>query len=356
MESDRNEPARERAPLLRVFGVLAPRVADLIRARPALTARLVFAPREAVHAIGAYLHLAPGAAGPDEQVAALVDDRDPRELLRAALPGCPPRLYRALDRTGDAVRERAFYAKLGEVARGPFGGALLDGGARLDDQRLDYYRALARMDPVVGSLRGALPEALHHAEAVDALVAFLRARGALDEADFRLPPKAGPAAVARRLRRALGRVPAPDPGFAAPPPYRLVGTGAELQRIGEAFKNCVAPPQWQASQHLLRLLDGTGAYLTSGDPALLVALRRVAAGVWTLEQMAGPGNAAPPDGARSALLRDLAAAGLRMVAVEPAEALSRFDHEVLRERERLIEAGLGDPLEDDDLDGRREAA
>jgi hypothetical protein len=88
--------------------------------------------------------------------------------------------------------------------------------------------------------------------------------------------------------------------------------------------------------------------LTRDDPALLVSLRRVAAGVWMCEQMAGPGNAAPPEGAQAALLRGLAAAVLRMVAVDAATALSRFDHEVLRARERLMEAGLGDPLEDDD--------
>jgi hypothetical protein len=88
--------------------------------------------------------------------------------------------------------------------------------------------------------------------------------------------------------------------------------------------------------------------LTCDDPALLVGLRRVAAGVWMFEQMAGPDNAAPPEGAQAALLRDLAAADLRMVAIDAAAALSRFDHDVLRARERLIEAGLGDPLEDDE--------
>jgi hypothetical protein len=351
-----NEKPQERAPLLLVFGALAPRIASLIRARPNLIARLIVAPREAVHAFGAYLHLAPGAGRPDGEVAATIDDSDPRDLLRAALPGCPARLFRALDRAGDAVRERRYYERLGEVARGPFGEALLDNEARLDDRRIDFYRALASMDPVVAAVRAALPETLHHAEAVDTVIAFLRARGALHEGDFRLPPKAGPAALARRLWRALGRVPAPGPEFAVPPPWRLVRTGAELQRIGKAFRNCVAARPWQANQHHLRLLDGTGVYLTCDDPPLLVSLRRVAAVVWTCEQMAGPGNAAPPEGAQAALLRDLAAVGLRMVAIDAPTALSRLDHEVLRARERLIEAGQGDPLEDDDEHDKRQAA
>jgi hypothetical protein len=133
MAAKRNEAPQERAPLLLVFGVLAPRVASLIRARPTLVARLIVAPREVVHAVGAFLHLAPGAALPDAEVAATINDSDPRELLRAALPGCPVRLFRALDRAGDTVRGRGYYERLGEVSRGPHGDALLDGEARLDD-------------------------------------------------------------------------------------------------------------------------------------------------------------------------------------------------------------------------------
>src|SRR3712207_4982897 len=93
--------AEERAPCLRVFGGLASRVAALIRKRPRLIARLMVAPREAVHAYAAYLHLAPDASRPDEEVAEAILSGDPRDLLRAALPGCPPGLYRALDRAGD---------------------------------------------------------------------------------------------------------------------------------------------------------------------------------------------------------------------------------------------------------------
>ena len=45
--------------MLLVYGDLAGRVAALVRARPLLIARLILAPREAAHAIGAFLHLAP---------------------------------------------------------------------------------------------------------------------------------------------------------------------------------------------------------------------------------------------------------------------------------------------------------
>jgi hypothetical protein len=358
MVQTQNEPPQERAPLLRVFGALAPRVAGLIRARPGLVARLIVAPPEAIHAAGAYLHLAPGAARPDAEVAATIDDSDPRDLLRAALPGCPPRLYRAFERAGDGVRERAYYEKVGEVVRGPFGDAFLDGDALLGDHRLDHYRALGTMDPLAASVRHALPDgSTHHLECVETLVAFLEAHGALRDGDLDLPPKAGTTAVAKRLRRALGRIRAPDPGFRVPPPYRLVESAAELHRIGREFQNCVAGPDWQANRAHLGLLQGTEAFLVSDDPQVLVAMRRAAAGVWVFEQMAGPRNGPAPEGAREALLRGLAAAGVRVVPVDPATALSRLEQDLINARNRALQGGGDLPIEgDDDEVALRDAA
>src|SRR5688500_14429188 len=103
----------EQAPLLLVFNDLAERVAALIRAQPLLIPRLIVAPRAAVHATAAFLHLAPDAARPDAEVAAIIYETDPRNLLRAAIPNCPRRLYRALDRAGDRVHGKRYYERLG---------------------------------------------------------------------------------------------------------------------------------------------------------------------------------------------------------------------------------------------------
>jgi hypothetical protein len=203
------------------------------------------------------------------------------------------------------------------------------------------------MDPAVAALRGGLPEDTRLAEGVDCLVALLRARGALRDGDLRLPPRAGVPAVARRLRAALARIEAPDPGFAAPPPYRLVRNTGELQRIGEAFGNCVALPQWGAAQHHLGLIDGTAVFLACDDPPLLVLLRRVADRTWHLEQCFGPKNASPPPGARSALRRDLGAAGLRIVAADPQSALGRLEQEARRGRGGEVDPGEVDADLDD---------
>jgi hypothetical protein len=348
MEPEPTEALTERAPLLLVFGDLSGRVAALVRARPILMARLIVAPREAVHAIAAYLHLAPDAAGPDVEVATIINDSDPRELLRAALPGCPPRLYRALDRAGDRVRERRYYERLGEVAAGPFGDALLEGDRPLDHGRLSYFELLARMDPLIISLRSALPESQYAIEAVDALLAFLRLHDALTGDDLALPPRSALPAVVRRLTRALGRVAVPAPEFECPAPYRFVTSTAELQRIGRAFGNCVALPQWNAAQHHIRLITGAAVYLVADTPPVLISLLRVGRGLWVLDQMAGPKNTEPREGTRDALLRDLAAAGLRIIAVDPAAALSRLDGEMRRRRR------IADPDNDDEVDDEGE--
>ena len=122
---DWSEHRMERAPLLLVFGDLAERVAGLLRVRPGLIPRLVVAPREVIHSVGAYLYLAPEATQPDELVAAVIDDSHARDLLRAAMPDYPPRLYRALDRAGDRIREKRFFERLGALCAGPFAVALL---------------------------------------------------------------------------------------------------------------------------------------------------------------------------------------------------------------------------------------
>jgi hypothetical protein len=206
------------------------------------------------------------------------------------------------------------------------------------------------MDPAIFALRAALPESTYDVESLDALLAFLRSHGALRDDDLRLPPKTGMKALVRRLKAALARLSAPEPGFAPPAGYRVVRSTSELQSIGKVFRNCVALPQWHAGGHHIRLVDGSGVYLISDAPPLLVALRRVHANVWMLEQMAGPENAPAPAGAHDALLRDLAAAGLRIIATDPAAALSRLD-ESRRRIPRFAEAEVQDGGGDDEDDG-----
>jgi len=82
---------RERAPLLLVFGPLADRMAEIWRSRPSLTAKIAFAPPAAIHAIAVFLHQAPDVTQSDVEVGDLIEQSNPRELLKLALLNCPPR-------------------------------------------------------------------------------------------------------------------------------------------------------------------------------------------------------------------------------------------------------------------------
>jgi hypothetical protein len=346
--NDISHPSCERAPLLGVFDDLAPRVAGLLRARPSLTARLIFAPRAAIHAFGAFLHLAPAAALSDGEVAALIDKTDPRDLLKAVMPDCPAQLYKALDRAGDRLHRREFYQRLSALASGPHAGVLLSGGP-IDEIRLKFFEALSQMDSAVAALQAGLREDRYLCAGVHCLVSLLRAHGALRDEDLRLPARAGLPAVARRIRTALGRVEAPGPGFTVPPPLRLVTNTVELQHLATAFKNCVALPQWSAARYHLGLIDGSTVFLTADDPPLLAALHRVASGVWHLEQIVGPANAPVPKDLEVALVASLEAQGLRVVRVDPQTALGRLEQEAHR-RNRAGGIELTG-IDDDDLDG-----
>jgi hypothetical protein len=108
-------------------------------------------------------------------------------------------------------------------------------------------------------------------------------------------------------------------------------------------------PNYHAADYHFRLLSGTGVFLVSDEPALLVALRRVGSGLWVLEQVAGPKNHAPPKGIQAALLRDLAAAGLKIVTIDPQTAYARLNDES-RSRRALADLDEGD-LDQDADDG-----
>jgi hypothetical protein len=336
---------RERAPLLLVFGSLADRVAEILRSRPSLTARIAFAPPEAIHAIAAFLYLAPEAAASDAEVCNLIEQSDPRELLRKAIPDCPVRLYRALNGAGSPVRGRSYYVRLDAVCRGPFGSAFLDGD--LNVTRLDFYEALATMDPVVVNLRAALPETRHLANAIDTLVALIRSYGAIDACDLNLPKNARTGAVLRRLLRGLYAVRAPQPPFTVPATLRLVETIGELREIGRRFENCLTQTARFGTNYWFDLANGSVVYLTTEEPPLLIALRKVGPDLWHIEQLAGPKDTTPSAASRCSMVQKLKDAGIKLVALNPGHALSNLGHAT---RQLKIGANIDD-LDDmlDDL-------
>lgn len=196
----------ETAPVLRTFGDHASRMANLVRLRPSPLTRIAFAPASAVHAIGAWLHLSVEAERPDYDVAALLDETDPRNLLRTAIPEAPARLYRALGRAGDRVRDRRFYERLAAVCTSPAADVLW-GEHTIDPGLLSFAERLPTLDPAVLRLRHLLSRSIDNAERLHATLLFLRAQRVLAEGDLELPPQAGLPALAKSLQAALDRIP-----------------------------------------------------------------------------------------------------------------------------------------------------
>ena len=302
----------ERAPAILIFGPLADRVAGLLRSRPSLTARITFAPREAIHAIAAFLYLAPEAADTDTEVANLVDACGFRGLLAKAIPDCPARLYRALDTAGNEVQPLSFYQRLGTASRGPLGTELLNG--KLSDERLDFYEAIQTMNPLVANLRTAMPETQHVAEAVNTLISMIRSHDALGECDVTLPKNARTNAVLRRLMRGVDAIRAPALPFTPPPSLRFVGSIGDLRQIGRKFENCLTRMDHYAMRLWFGLADGSMVFLVHDELCLLIALRQVGRNVWHIEEV----DTVIVGKAVEAALKE---AGVNLVSMDPLHAL-----------------------------------
>jgi hypothetical protein len=281
---------------------------------------LAFAPRTAIHAIGAYLYLSPDADRPDAEVAATLEETDPRDLLRAAIPDAPPRLYRALDRAGDRVHEREFYERLALLSGSPLADNLLSGGP-LNDSRLNRVEVLLAMDPVILSLPGIWNRPTYEIEATDTLIQFLRGHEALRDGDLQIPKGGGLPAVLRRLQNALDRIEAPIPEFSLRAPFRIVRSVGELRDLGRTLENCLWGRRLGGTGHWFRLVEGTTVYVVGNAPPLLAAVQRAGRGLWKVDEVSGLQNENIGGDVREFLDESLRAAGVRIVRNMPSDAL-----------------------------------
>jgi hypothetical protein len=308
----------ERAPLLTIFGDHAARMAALMRAAPALVPRMMFSPRSAIHATGAFLHLAAEAAQPDDQVASTLLHQDPRALLLTAMPDAPVQLYRALARAGATVRSYSFYARLKALMGTSVAASLLQG--ELNEGRLEHAEALLNADPLVATLQDALPPSLQSIEAIDTVLKLLRAHEVTVE-NVVLPKDAGRAAVQRRLHRAMNRIQAPPPPFRIGLPFHMIESVGELLVVGRRFENCIGWGMF-GSSHLLRLAAGISRYIVCEDGTMQAAVSSPAPRVWHIDECSGPENALIADEQRQVLVEAMTFAGLTVIRHSPARALS----------------------------------
>jgi hypothetical protein len=312
----------ERAPILRVFGDHAGRMAILLRIRPSLLNTVAFAPRSAIHAIGAFLYLCPDQPA-NAELAELLEDSDPRDLLRSAIPNAPPRFYRALDRAGDHVRSRLFYERLAIACHSPLAEMILSGGI-LNDARLDFVETVLNMDAAVLSAPSVLSRSFLEIKAVDTLVQYLRAHDAFEDEDLHLPEGAGLKAILVRLQRAMDRLTVPASDFVLPPPFHIVRSVRELREIGSVLKNCVRNFRYEGTDHWFRLVCGSSVYVAADAPPMLASLMPVAPGLFVLDELRGSRNGCVDAAAMTLLEKALRDAGVRLVEQTPSRALSNL--------------------------------
>jgi hypothetical protein len=284
-----------------------------VRLRPPLLTRLGFAPASAIHAVGAWLHLAPEADLPDPKVAAILDETHPRSLLRAAIPEAPARLYRALGRAGDRVRNRSFYQRLATVCTGPAADVLW-GDTAINPELLAFAEKLLTLDPAVLKLRHLLSRSIDSAERLQATVLFLRAHRVLADNDLELPPQARLPALAKRLQSVLDRIAAPDPRFDLKPPLRIVRSVGELRETGKELENCLSDFAGYGAEYPVKLASGELVFVTCVEPQLAATLVRTAPGLYQLGSMSGPQNGMVPKEASDAFHQHLRESGVTLLA------------------------------------------
>jgi hypothetical protein len=302
-----------------------------------------------LHSVGAFLHLAPEATGSDIDVAAIIESRHPRDLLLAAIPNAPSRLYRAFERASDRVRSQSFYARLAALLKTPMAAAILDGGY-LNEVMFERAEALLAMDPVIVGLRGILTCSEYATDGVATILAFLRGHDAISDEYLRMPKEAGLPALSRRLYSILASMQAPMPSFAVPPPYRILNTVAELRVVGARLENCVGRVGEYGAEHWINLIDGTMTYIVCEEtPPFLAAVQQVAPSVCMVAELAGANNDDVAIDDRLKFIAALRAAGLVIVRHSPARALAYIaaDYPSLPMRGDEDAAHGGDDIQDD---------
>ena len=342
-------PNQERAPLLRVFAGLAEQVALLVRIRPSLAQRLIFAPPQAVHSVAMYLCHGVPADLTEAEIAEVIEQNHPRDLLLRTFPSVPRALYSSLGRSGDRACEPQVYKRVAALAAGEFSEPYLNGDP-LAMTRLAYYEALTRSDPIVRQVFRALPEDLRLVEAVNGIIAVLRAHEAVNGIDIHLPQSAGKAAVLRRLMGMMDAVSTPPLPFPVPAPYRVIEDIGALRRVGLAYKNCIRD-SWSGPRYWLGAARGEDVFLTCDEPRFVAHFFRVAPGLYVLTEIAGQANKAVADDDRTTLVEALRAVGAKIIDDDPIYMLTRLMDRLGGERRNEGGDDADDGAMEDGLDG-----
>ena len=327
---------RERAPLLAFWGEhLAPIVAGMVTARPSWGARLLLAPREAQHAIAAYLRqrMVAGAGEADAHaLAATVDGRHVRDLLREAVPETHPRLYTLLERCGPVALDLATYHAINRCLHGPLGGALLKRHLVVPSTVALVQRVMA--DPVLAACAETIIADEKPLANFEASLALLRAYGLAHDIKA-LQSGSGWRAAAARVANDLGRAQCPVAPFAVPSGWHQPRHWAEVKTIGRLAENCLGSPL-ACVGYVGPWISGRLVILCAEDGTGLATVNAAGGGMWWLSEInLGPsvdwGEAfCREEALRNSLVQAVAASGGSLLDADPWSGLGMFLAEAKR--------------------------
>jgi hypothetical protein len=305
--------------MLDAFGPdLAQRVAALLRQEPALAVRLALAPARALHASGAFLQAPACAEWTLARQAEALLHMDARALLDHALPGHDPRLYRLLDRLSFPVWPFTTLKQLAELI--PEDYEDLRRGVAVFPTEIVVRTEARQDDPALRRVIRAFSQ-VGTATPARQVMGFLRHMGI--EPDWSgLPPRAGANALARRILKALTKLPLPQVDIPTVPGWCVVATVGEAQELGRKLGNCLGSSS--ALAHVARAMGGGGALLWNEGARVLVELRREAPGCWFVFQVSG--NSAGEQ-AQAALEAELSARGVFLLDAPLAQLTQWLAHE-----------------------------
>ncbi|MBC7432591.1 MAG: hypothetical protein H7345_11030 [Rubritepida sp.] len=253
-----------------------------------------------------------------EEVARTLSARDPRDLLRGALPGCEPRLYRLLDRATCPVWTLEEYRTLDDLVR--LGEPrVTEGREMLSPADLADLRDGLSDDPLTRRL--VAPYHREDREAVRTVLLYLRHAGLFGLVE-EVPRGSGTAAVGRRVLRALAAAEAPAVPFPTPAGWVRLRSAGEVFAIGARLRNCLRRGEVEGLWTLVEFLAGRTVLLFHQEAEVLAEFVAMPAGLWQLRQANGAANATVPEPVVRALQAALHAAGVVLLPQSLSGAIS----------------------------------
>jgi hypothetical protein len=322
MDGYTTEHFTEAAPMLSVWGRLAPTVARLIRHNPDLAGRLTLAPESTIHCIAAFLHCRADDVDVD-RLAHEVATRDARDLLAEAVPCTHPRLYGLLRRVGPATRTLSFYRDLNIELGQPAAKILLEAPS-ISRDTISIARQLSA-DPVLLAARRAIGEDDIHLRHLMSVLSLLRSLGLANHIE-RLPSGSGIQAIFRRVKMDLRSGKPPAVSFEIPVGWQQVKDVGQLIVIGELLQNCLSIWAGDGARHVRSFLTGASAFFVhEGSPTMLASFDKLGPKTWAMREFGSTSNDENEDEERQQMIAEfqvsMARSGNTLLGTDPFVAL-----------------------------------